>query len=324
VVPLTVGGHGSNNLTITFVSMDANSRLSLDDVALVRTDTVVPFFPMVCNGGFEAGTFVCWQDSGYTDNVYVSSHAVAGVSPHSGYFFAALGSSEAYNSLQQQVWVSSDATYLVSYWVAVGTEDSTASNALFAYDTHNSQSYIFGAVGESPAEGYVQHLAVVSMPGESGPQQLEVSFLSYDDHSSLGLDDVSIVPAVNLIQNSGFETGDFTSWQLSGNTSHVDVSSYYEAYSGSYSAVLGASVRPNTLSQTVTDSQQAPSTRCSSGRRAMRAPRPAICGSRPSSRATRPNSTSSWRTCQTTTSCTKSTWTDSLPQESSSCPLSRR
>jgi hypothetical protein len=250
VVPLTASGHSSNSLTITFVSMDANSRLSLDDVALVRTDTVVPVFPMVCDGGFEAGTFACWDDGGYTDLTFVSSDDVFGILPHSGSFFAALGSQEKYNTLLQPVWVSSASTYLVSCWLAIGPE-SSVSNSFYAYVSYNSQFFLFDEVYDAQASGYAQQFAVVSTPGVSGTQQLQLTFYSSDGPSYLGLDDVAVVPATNLIKNGGFEKGDFTSWQLSGSKSGVLVSSGSNAYSGLYFAALGASGATNTLTQSV-------------------------------------------------------------------------
>jgi hypothetical protein len=56
--------------------------------------------------------------------------------------------------------------------------------------------------------------------------------------------------ASNLVANCGFETGDFTGWNLNdpSNNSYVDG---HNPASGNYAATLGA--EPGTLSQTITD-----------------------------------------------------------------------
>jgi hypothetical protein len=98
--------------------------------------------------------------------------------------------------------------------------------------------------------GYVQHFGVVSTPGVSGrQQQIAVGSYSYGPVSALRLDDVVLVPAINLIQNGGFETGNFSSWQLGGNTVGIAVSSL-SAYSGLYVAALGSVGSSNLLSLT--------------------------------------------------------------------------
>jgi hypothetical protein len=55
----------------------------------------------------------------------------------------------------------------------------------------------------------------------------------------------------NLIQNGGFETGDFTGWTLSGSAGGTGVGSG-NAYSGNYAAAFGDS-SPATITQTVSD-----------------------------------------------------------------------
>ena len=250
VLPLTVPAvhSGANSsLSFTFVSEDSGGALSLDDVSLVRTDTVVPDFPLVCNGGFEAGTFACWNSS-KSDEDYVDTDGEY-TSAHTGFFFAFLGSVDYYNLLQQQVTVSSDTTYLLSFWLSVGYEDLD-DNGFYAFVSYPSQQYVYSVVG-LPTEGYKQHFAVVSTFGVSGPQQITIGFYSFDGAFYLGLDDVSLVPALNLMVNGDFEKGVFRPWQSSGNTANVTDSSFYFAYSGNYVAALGAVGSPNTLSQTV-------------------------------------------------------------------------
>jgi hypothetical protein len=64
--------------------------------------------------------------------------------------------------------------------------------------------------------------------------------------------------AQNLVQNGGFETGDFTDWTLSGDTGLIGVCSVsncpggYAPYDGTYSAYFGPVGDTATISQTIT------------------------------------------------------------------------
>jgi hypothetical protein len=56
----------------------------------------------------------------------------------------------------------------------------------------------------------------------------------------------------SLVQNGGFETGDFTGWTQSGNTVYTSVTSGSQfVHSGTYGATLGPSGSPGYLSQTL-------------------------------------------------------------------------
>ena len=58
--------------------------------------------------------------------------------------------------------------------------------------------------------------------------------------------------ATNLVQNGGFETGDFTDWSLSGNLGYTNVGNNPNAaHTGSYAAQLGAVGSDDFMSQTL-------------------------------------------------------------------------
>jgi hypothetical protein len=69
-------------------------------------------------------------------------------------------------------------------------------------------------------------------------------------------DPPSICDAIagNLVQNCGFETGDFTDWTQTGDTSFTGVTGGGYANSGTYGAYLGSVSSNDYLSQTITDS----------------------------------------------------------------------
>ncbi|CEK18165.1 putative carbohydrate binding protein [Chthonomonas calidirosea] len=67
---------------------------------------------------------------------------------------------------------------------------------------------------------------------------------------TMGLVGLSGVRAQNYVQNGGFETGDFTDWTLSGDTTVATVSSA-DPHTGNYSAALGTTYGTGYLSQTL-------------------------------------------------------------------------
>jgi hypothetical protein len=59
------------------------------------------------------------------------------------------------------------------------------------------------------------------------------------------------IPITNIVNNGGFETGDFDGWTQGGNTDFtgVDMSS---AHSGNFGAFMGPTQTPGTLTQNLT------------------------------------------------------------------------
>jgi hypothetical protein len=77
----------------------------------------------------------------------------------------------------------------------------------------------------------------------------------------------AVIPAVNLLQNGSFGTGDFTAWVLGGNFQFTQVVSgtfyaYKGAEHGQFYAVLGPVGSDGTLSQTFATTPGAPYNVC--------------------------------------------------------------
>jgi hypothetical protein len=63
---------------------------------------------------------------------------------------------------------------------------------------------------------------------------------------------LTVIPSQQLVQNGGFETGDFSFWTLSGNATYTSVVTGNDyAHSGNYGAQLGPIGSPGYLSQTL-------------------------------------------------------------------------
>jgi uncharacterized repeat protein (TIGR01451 family) len=84
-----------------------------------------------------------------------------------------------------------------------------------------------------------------------------VTLLAEDAQGHTGLSNpfrvINVPPPSGLVINGGFETGDFTGWTLTGDTSYtyVDNGSEFPPHSGSYEAELGTTSSIGYLSQTL-------------------------------------------------------------------------
>jgi hypothetical protein len=138
----------------------------------------------VLNGGFETGDFTNWTAVDNSGNTFVDDGYYSGLTPHSGTYFAALGSEESLGSLSQTLTTAIGQSYLLSLWL--NSPDGETPNEFLV---NWNGSTIFDQTN-IPATGWRNLQFVVTATGTNSVLQ----FQSRDDPSFLGLDDVSVLP----------------------------------------------------------------------------------------------------------------------------------
>jgi hypothetical protein len=140
---------------------------------------------LVQNGGFEAGTFTSWTQSGnpaYTSVTSGNSQFV-----HSGTYGAALGPAGSLGYLSQTLPTFAGQNYLLSLWVDSPKISGTATPNEFSVSWNDHIIFDQSNMGKI---GWTNLLFIVTATGPSTVLQLGFR----DDPYYLGLDDINVAP----------------------------------------------------------------------------------------------------------------------------------
>ncbi|HXR06513.1 MAG TPA: choice-of-anchor tandem repeat GloVer-containing protein [Candidatus Acidoferrum sp.] len=150
---------------------------------------------LVQNGGFETGDFTGWALSGDTSYTIVDDGSQPGITPYSGNYEAALGTTSALGYLTQRLPTLAGASYLLSFWL-ISPDGMTPNEFMVSWDGNT----LFDQTNLA-AFGWTNFQFVVTATGGSA----DLRFGFRDDPSYLGLDDVSVAsqPSIAGLTLSG-------------------------------------------------------------------------------------------------------------------------
>jgi len=168
--------------------VETNSQgLPLAGGVISITAAPVPVYSgLVANGGFETGDFSWWTLSGEDPSANFVTSAQSAVLPHSGNYFAVLGSAGGLGYLSQTLTTIAAGQYALSLWLnspdGLGPNELSVSwNGTTLFDETN-----ISAIGWTNLQFIVSAAETNSV--------LELGFR--DDPSFLGLDDISAYPTL--------------------------------------------------------------------------------------------------------------------------------
>ena len=255
------GGTSTLTITSTASAQTGNATVTITGTAPSATHSTTITLTVnpagsssgVVNGGFETGDFTGWSTSGQSETVVTGGHT--------GSYAARLGSSSPTNGdsiMQQTVSVPAGGASL-SFWYQPHCPDT------LTYDQEQMQI-------RSPSNAILATLLNVCSNSGAWTQvtanltqwagtSVVLWFNSHDDNYPSDptytlFDDIALgaappAPGPDVVQNGGFESGNFSSWTTAGQSESV----VNTAHTGSFAARLGSTSPTNgdsTMRQTVT------------------------------------------------------------------------
>ena len=104
----------AGNFSVTLIETNNNGLLMAGAGTSIDAE---PNSGLVSNGDFETGDFTGWTLSGDTSYTSVDDGTGSGITPYSGNYEAALGTSGSWGYLSQTLSTTAGATYLLSFWL---------------------------------------------------------------------------------------------------------------------------------------------------------------------------------------------------------------
>jgi hypothetical protein len=190
---LAAGGQTTLTVSLNFAANSLASGTYNANVVITNQNggaVALPFIllvgqPLVQNGGFEAGTFTNWTQSGNTTYTSVTSGNSQFV--HSGTYGAALGPSVSLGYLSQTLPTFAGQNYLLSLWLDNPSNSYGATPNQFLVQWNGTT--IFSQTN-MPFTTWTNLQFIVMATGSSTVLQLGFR----DDPYYLGLDDISVMP----------------------------------------------------------------------------------------------------------------------------------
>ena len=179
----------ANNLAAGVYTANLQLTNTTGGLAQTRQFTLLVGQELVQDGGFEAGDFAYWNligsdAAGYN---YVDDGTSTGLTPNSGYYFAALGEYGSLAYLSQTLTTRAGQPYLLSFWLqSADLGDGTTPNQFIAQWNGSTLTNIVNA-------GVFDWTNLRYVVVAAGASTL-LEFSSENDPGTFALDDVSVVP----------------------------------------------------------------------------------------------------------------------------------